>query len=154
MSCAIIALGNPLMGDDGAGPAALEHLRRLPLPTGVALLDAGTPGMGLLHILADLDCAVLLDALDFGAAPGAIRSFAPSEAQSLAPNRPLSAHAHDILQILALAERLGQCPRQIAVCAVQPAQVAPIPRLSPDVARSLPALAAEALSSMRTMLAA
>lgn len=152
MSSAVIALGNPLMADDGAGPAALEHLRRMPLPAGVALIDGRTAGLGLLHILGELDVAVLLDAVDFGGTPGDIRSFAPSEARSLR-SAPLSPHEGDVLQVVALAERLGQCPRQIAFCAVQPARIAPVQALTPAVAARLPALAEEALRTLRRMLA-
>jgi hydrogenase maturation protease len=148
---AIVALGNPLMGDDGAGPAALERLRGMALPPGVALLDAGTAGLGLLHILADEDSVVLVDAVDFGGAPGEIRTFSPSEACSRRPV-PLSLHEGDALQVVALAERLGQCPRHVAFCAIQPAQIAPVQALTPAVAAGLPALAEEVMRTLRTML--
>jgi len=148
---AIVALGNPLMGDDGAGPAALERLRGMALPLGVALLDAGTAGLGLLHILADLDLVVLVDAVDFGGAPGEIRTFTPSEACSRRPV-PLSLHEGDALQIVALAERLGQCPRCIAVCAIQPARIAPAQGLTASVAARLPALSEEVIQTLQTML--
>jgi hydrogenase maturation protease len=151
MSSAIIALGNPLMGDDGAGPAALECVRRKCLPAGAALVDAGTPGFRLLHILADVDVAVLVDAADFGGTPGEIRSFTPSEVRSLR-SVPLSSHQDDVLQLVALAVRLGQCPRQVAFCAIQPARIAPVQALTPAVAAGLPALAEEVMRTLRTML--
>jgi len=151
MSGAIIALGNSLMGDDGAGPAALAYLRGMPLPAGVALVDGRTAGLGLLHILADVDLAVLVDAADFGGRPGEIRSFTPSEVRSLR-SVPLSSHEGDVLQIIALAAQLGQCPRQIAFCAVQPARIAPVQALTPAVAAGLPALAEEVMRTLRTML--
>ena len=150
MSSAIIALGNPLMGDDGAGPAALEWVRRKGLPAGAALVDAGTPGFRLLHILTDVDVAVFVDAADFGGTPGEIRSFAPSEVRSLR-SVPLSSHEGDVFQIIALAARLGQCPQQIAFCAIQPARIAPVQALTPAVAAGLPALAEEVMRTLRTM---
>jgi len=151
MSSAVIALGNPFMGDDGAGPAALEWVRRQGLPAGAALVDAGTPGLRLLHILADVDAAVFVDAADFGGTPGEIRSFAPSEVNSLRPV-PLSSHEGDALQIVALAGRLGQCPRHVAFCGIQPARIAPVQALTPAVAAGLPALAKEVVRTLRTML--
>ncbi len=150
MISAIIALGNPLMGDDGAGPAALEWLREKGPPPGAALVDAGTPGFRLLHILTDVDAAVFLDAVDFGGAPGAVRSFTPSEVRSLRPI-PLSPHQVDVLRIVALAARLGQCPRRVTFCAIQPARIAPVQALTPAVAAGLPALAEEVMQTLRTM---
>jgi hydrogenase maturation protease len=149
MSSAIIALGNPLMGDDGAGPAALEFVRRKDPPAGAALVDAGTPGFRLLHILTDV--AVFVDAADFGGAPGEIRSFTPSEVGSLR-SVPLSSHQDDVLQIVALAARLGQCPRHVVFCAIQPARIVPAQALTPAVAAGLPALAEEVVRTLRTML--
>jgi hydrogenase maturation protease len=151
VSSAIIALGNPLMGDDGAGLAALEWVRRKGPPAGAALVEAGTPGFGLLHILTGVDVAVFVDAADFGGTPGEIRSFTPSEVRSLR-SVPLSSHEGDVLQIIALAAQLGQCPRQIAFCAVQPARIAPVQALTPAVAGRLPALAEEVMRTLRTML--
>jgi hydrogenase maturation protease len=142
MRCAVIGLGNPLMGDDGAGIAVLDLLRGAPLPAGAALLDAGTPGPGLLHLLEGLDAAVLVDAADFGGAPGEVRAFDPGEVRRAGPAPPgLSLHEGDLLGVLALAARLGQAPARIRICAVQPARVAPDPALSPVVADALPALA-------------
>jgi len=151
VSSAIIALGNPLMGDDGAGLAALEWVRRKGPPAGAALVDAGTPGFGLLHILADVDVAVFVDAADFGGTAGEIRSFTPAEVGSLR-SVPLSSHQGDVLQIVALAVRLGQCPRHVAFCAIQSARIAPGLGLTPDVAAGLPALAEEVMRTLRTML--
>ncbi len=47
----IIGLGNPLMGDDGAGIAAVERLASLPLPAGVEVVDGGTGGLTLLDLM-------------------------------------------------------------------------------------------------------
>jgi hydrogenase maturation protease len=151
MRSAIIALGNQLMGDDGAGPAVLEWVRRKRLPAGTELVDAGTPGLRLLHILTDVDAAVLVDAVDFGGAPGEIRTFAPSEARSLRPASPFP-HEGDALQIVALGAQLGRCPRRVAVCAIQPGRIAPVQALTPAVAAGLPVFAKEVVRTLRTML--
>lgn len=151
MSSAIIALGNPLMGDDGAGPAMLARLQGMSLPPGVALVDGGTPGVGLLHILADVDVVVLVDAVDFGGMPGEVRTFAPSEARSVR-SASLFPHEGDALQIVALAARLGQCPRHVAFCTIQPARIAPVQALTPAVAAGLPALGEEVVRTLRTMM--
>ena len=50
----VIGLGNPLMGDDGVGLAALERLRDdWDMPADVELVDGGTWGMNLLPVIED-----------------------------------------------------------------------------------------------------
>lgn len=151
MNTAIIALGNRLMGDDGAGSAALEWVRREGIPADVTVVDAGTPGFRLLHILAVVDVAVLIDAVDFGGAPGEIRSFTPADVAAAA-SVPVSRHEGNALHMVAVAERLGQCPRQVAICAIQPARIGPVQALTAPVAAGLPALAKEVVRTLRTMV--
>jgi hydrogenase maturation protease len=46
----VLGLGNPIMGDDGVGVAALQRLRTdWTLPPEVELVDGGTWGMNLLR---------------------------------------------------------------------------------------------------------
>ncbi|HEX8723977.1 MAG TPA: hydrogenase maturation protease, partial [Gemmatimonadaceae bacterium] len=48
----VVGLGNPIMGDDGLGLAALERLREeWEIPAAVELVDGGTWGMTLLPLL-------------------------------------------------------------------------------------------------------
>ena len=59
----VIGLGNPLMGDDGAGVAALERLRdEWELPPEVELVDGGTWGMNLLPLVESAPRLILVDA--------------------------------------------------------------------------------------------
>jgi len=152
MRCAVIGLGNPLMGDDGAGIAVLDLLRDASLPAGTALLDAGTPGPALLHLLDGLDAAVLVDAADFGGAPGEVRAFDPASVRRAGPPPPgLSLHEGDLLGVLDTAARLGSAPARVRICAIQPARIAPEPALSPAVQAALPALAEAAREAVRQL---
>ncbi|HXZ35643.1 MAG TPA: hydrogenase maturation protease, partial [Thermodesulfobacteriota bacterium] len=48
----LIGLGNILMGDDGVGVHAVEALKRkYDFPEEVRLLDGGTLGLDLLHLI-------------------------------------------------------------------------------------------------------
>lgn len=149
---AIIAIGNPLMGDDGAGIAALEMLREGELPEGVELIDMGTGGLSLLHLLAELEIAIILDAVDFGGTPGDVRVFQHSEARTTKELSSLSLHDCDVMEVLSLARRLGQCPDRVVICAIQPAEMAPGTGLSPQVKGSLPLLAELSLEELRGSL--
>ena len=68
----VIGLGNPLMGDDGLGLAALARLSEdWTVPPEVELVDGGTWGMNLLPLIEDAGRLILIDAINVGAAPGA-----------------------------------------------------------------------------------
>ncbi|HEU5041742.1 MAG TPA: hydrogenase maturation protease, partial [Gemmatimonadales bacterium] len=67
----VLGLGNPLMGDDGLGLAALERLAtRWVVPPEVQLLDGGTGGLQLLPPIEDADRLIFLDVIEAGEEPG------------------------------------------------------------------------------------
>jgi len=60
----LVALGNPLSGDDGFGPRLLKHLREAgTLPHDVSLVDAGTDLLNHIESFAEYDRVVLVDAI-------------------------------------------------------------------------------------------
>jgi len=60
----VIGLGNPLMGDDGLGLAALEALREgWDFEPHLELVDGGTWGMNLLPFIESADRVLVLDAI-------------------------------------------------------------------------------------------
>ncbi len=69
----VLGLGNPIMGDDGLGLAALARLARdWDLPPSVSLVDGGTWGMNLLPQIETADQLILLDAIRAGTPPGTL----------------------------------------------------------------------------------
>ncbi|MCC6544679.1 MAG: hydrogenase maturation protease [Nitrospirae bacterium] len=59
----IIGLGNPLMGDDGAGIEIVNELMRSDLPECVDLIDGGTPGVGLIDLMSGYERVIVVDAV-------------------------------------------------------------------------------------------
>jgi hydrogenase maturation protease len=119
----VIGLGNPLMGDDGLGLAALERLRATwELPADVELVDGGTWGLNLLPVIEDATHVLLLDAIDTGAAPGSdvllLRDQLP---RFLAAK--ISPHQVDLRDVLAVAELRGTLPEHTVAIGLQPARV-------------------------------
>ena len=89
-SALVIGLGNPLMGDDGLGLAALERLAAdWVLPPGVELVDGGTWGLNLLPLLEAADQVLFLDAVDVGKAPGEPVELTGERAADAARNQAL-----------------------------------------------------------------
>jgi hydrogenase maturation protease len=132
----VIGLGSPLMGDDGAGLAALDRLRQSWSLEDVELVDGGTWGMSLLPVVEDAERLVLLDAIKAGAGAGEIVVL---ERDSLPAylSRKLSPHEVDLRDVLALAELRGTLPAETVAIGVQPAVVELGTELSPAVSAAL-----------------
>lgn len=140
MRTLVLGLGNPLRGDDGIGPRIIEGLTRRELPEGVVALDGGTGGLDLMHILAEWERAVIVDAADCGREPGQFVRFAPDQAQLLgAPDR-FSFHHAGLSEVLTLADALGRSLPEMVIFGVQPAQIGWGEGLSPAVEAAIPAL--------------
>lgn len=136
---AVIGIGNPLRGDDGAGIAVLELLSSLP-DKGVRLIELGTGGINLVHELAGLDSAVIVDAAEFGGRPGEIKAFSPDDVKSL-KTVGYSLHDWDLFTSIDISKRMGECPDNLRIVVVQPVELGPVEGLSAPVKDALKELA-------------
>ncbi|MET8946870.1 hydrogenase maturation protease [Streptomyces sp. NPDC004542] len=144
----VIGVGNPLRGDDGAGPAVVEALRgRVPDDTVLAVSD-GDPGR-LLELWRGADTAVVVEALRLQPSrPGRLHTLTASEAAGRARGAS-STHALGLGECLALADTLGLLPRHVVVHAVEVAGIELGAGLSEPVRSALPELAGRASASVR-----
>lgn len=137
----VMGLGNPLMADDGAGVAVLEHLRaHWDLPPEVELIDGGTWGMNLLPMVESTRHLILVDAIRSGAAPGTLTVLERHELPRYFALK-LSPHQIDLREILALAELRGLLPEHLVAIGIEPERVEMEMRLSPRVSAGLAKLA-------------
>jgi len=145
----VLGLGNPLMGDDGAGLAALACLREeWELPDEVELVDGGTWGMSLLPVLESYDRAILLDAIQTRARPGALVLLRREELPRYFAHK-LSPHQLDLREVLALAELRDSLPRTLMAIGVQPERVELNAALSPRVATAIGKMVALTLDQLQ-----
>ena len=144
----ILGLGNPLMGDDGAGIYAARALSEMDLPENVTVLEAGTPGWGLVNWLRDWPSVILLDAVRMGRRPGEWRRFEVEEVRLIASQRMLSLHESDLAGGLALAEALDLLPERIVLYGIEPENTDQTLSLSPVVGAAIPALARSILNEL------
>lgn len=136
---AIIGMGNPLMSDEGIGVRVVARLQQTPVSETVDVLDLGTSGMNVLHELDGRDKVVFVDCAMMGEAPGTIRRFTPDDVVSQKLQPRLSLHEGDLLNTLALARRLGNCPEQIVIFGIEPKIVDFGDQLSPELMENLEA---------------
>lgn len=133
----VIGLGNPLMGDDGIGLAALEQLREG--SAGAELVDGGTWGMNLLPVLESAERILLVDAIRTGAPAGTIHELARDQMPAILVHK-LSPHQIDLREVLALGTLRGTLPAELVAIGIEPAEVEMRTALSPVVAAAMPAL--------------
>lgn len=105
----IIGVGNPLMGDDGVGIKIIELLQQQKLPDFVELVDGGCGGLNLLPLLSDCQQLIVIDAADFGSAPGSIKTLHNNDLNQLSSFcSEQTGHQIGLLQVLQTAHRLKQ----------------------------------------------
>jgi hydrogenase maturation protease len=115
---AVIGIGNPLRGDDGIGIHILHELEKRKTSSDFSLLDGGTGGIRLLHLLKNLDEVYIIDAVDFDGEPGEFVFFQPNQIKS----KQVSKGPHDtnIFDILTLAVKLSGKPQKTVIMGIQP----------------------------------
>lgn len=148
MTILVLALGNPLLGDEGVGPKALEKLAAAPeLPASVELLDGGTSGLSLVPRVRAASRVLVLDAVRAGKPPGTVVELDGSGLGELSPS-PTSPHQIGLSGIVA-ACRIAGGPEEIVVLGVEPESMSLGVGLSASVSRALDKLVEEALRQIR-----
>jgi hydrogenase maturation protease len=133
----VLGLGNPLMGDDGAGVAALERLRdEWEIPPEVELVDGGTWGMNLLPLIESARRLILIDAIRSGVAPGTLTVLERKQLPRYFSLK-ISPHQIDLREVLALAELRGLLPDDLVAVGIEPERVDLELGLSPRVEAGL-----------------
>ncbi len=131
----ILALGNPLRGDDGAGTAVIEALRDHPLPPDVELLDGGTPGLETVLYFQGRSRAIVVDAADMGLEPGEWRRFTLGDIRLKSNDMALRGTLHyaGLAEAVALAEAMDALPAELIIYGIQPQSIGWQPGLSDAV---------------------
>ena len=137
----VLALGNPLRGDDGVARAVLEGLGQLDLGPEVSLVDGGTAGLHTVLSIQGWPRVIIIDAADFGAEPGTFRRL-DIVAQDVESLQVLSdsLHSAGLLEAMALAAALGEFPPQVTLLGVQPRSLDYTTELSDEVRAAIPAV--------------
>jgi len=133
----IIGVGNYLMGDEGVGIHATQHLRTVALPENVDVIDAGVPSLALLHMIEGRRLTIVIDCADFGGAPGEIKAFTPDKIKRSRAEPQASLHAADLLTTLDIAAQTGLPIPPLWIVGIQPAHIAMTMELSEEARAAL-----------------
>jgi hydrogenase maturation protease len=133
----VVALGQPLAGDDGVGLVVLERLRSLELPSSVQL-HAARDATALIELATRATRLIVVDALvDAGA--GRVQVLRPEELEAGMPSA-VSSHGVSVGHALALARSLSsRCADDVRIVGIgidRPRAIGS--SLSPAVEAALP----------------
>ena len=138
----VIGCGNPLRGDDAAGPVLVRRLWDRGLPEGVRCADGGTGGMDVVFQMRGVPEVILVDACRTGAEPGAIFEVPGDEVANLPPLAGINLHAFRWDHALAFARwllREGR-PDRVTAILIEGAAFDVGAALSPAVDRAIDAV--------------
>ncbi len=146
----MLAIGNPLRGDDGVGQSVIGRLTAGDLPAGVTVVDGGTAGLETALLLQGYQRAIIIDSANMSLPAGSWRRFAPEEAELQAADfhERLTVHYAGLAEALALGNALGILPEEIVVFGIQPLELAWSPGLSAPVQEAIPAVCAAILAEL------
>ncbi|MDX5152147.1 MAG: HyaD/HybD family hydrogenase maturation endopeptidase [Acidiferrobacterales bacterium] len=141
----ILGLGNTLLGDEGIGVHAIEHLRNYihhsapDLEEQVELLDGGTLSFTLAAAIEDSAQLIVIDATNLDAAPGTVRVFEGDEMDAfLGTGKRSSVHEVSLLDLMAVAALTGHLPEQRALVSIQPENIDWSDTPTPAVRNAIP----------------
>ncbi len=133
----ILGTGNLLLKDEGIGVHVIQRMEKLKLPENVELVDGGTAGINLYHLIEGADRLIVVDCVDAEAEPGAIFRFTPADVDT--PKRNVTTSFHDIglLEALEFAKHDGKSPDTVII-GIQPKEIDWGLELTPEIEKVIP----------------
>jgi hydrogenase maturation protease len=138
----LIGVGNPLRGDDGAGPMLVRQLQDR-LPASVEVLELDGEGTRLMAAWEGADTVILVDATRSGAEPGTVYRFDAAETAVPADLFHYSSHLIGVAEAVELARSLGRLPQRVLIYGIEGAHFGFGTALSPAVAAAVADVAEE-----------
>ncbi len=132
----IIGVGNPLRGDDAAGPAVIQRLQNR-LPPSVIALPLDSDSVSLMEAWRDFERVILVDAVCSGAVPGFIHRFDATRTELPRGLFHYSSHLFGVAEAVELARQLGRLPERLVVYGIEGAGFAYGEGLSAGVAEAV-----------------
>jgi len=133
----ILGVGNLLLSDEGVGVHVAQKMMNMDLPPGVDVLEGGTDGFGLMHVLLQTDRLILVDAVRGGGQPGSIYRFDIEDCPPFPDIYKTSVHQISILEVINVSGLIGSTPRT-TIIGVEPKCLDMGMTLSPEVEAKVP----------------
>jgi len=140
-SFAVIGVGNPFRGDDGIGVFLIHELMHNNnfLKESVELIDGGTGGMNLFHLISSYETVFLIDAVDFHASAGEYILFSFEEiGSSNKVSSTVSTHGEDVFSILKNVKKYNDSPPRMFIFGIQPKRIDLSEDFSQEIQKNIP----------------
>ena len=123
----VAGVGNSWLRDDGFGGEVARRLSARTMPSGVAVMDAGTGGLDLAYeVMRGYDALVIVDVSQQGGEPGTLYVMEPDEQSvdgNIADGEAINPHGMDPKTVLRFVKSIGAWPGRVVVVACEPADV-------------------------------
>jgi len=110
----LIGVGNPLRGDDGAGPVVAKLIRERHHPC-ISVREHDGEGASLIETWASAQKVIVVDAVSSDSPPGTIYRLDATEQPLPGKVFQSSTHAFGLHDAIELARALHRLPRQIII---------------------------------------
>jgi hydrogenase maturation protease len=123
----VAGVGNSWLRDDGFGGEVARRLSAREMPSGVAVMDAGTGGLDLAYeVMRGYDALVIVDVSRQGGEPGTLYVMEPDEQSvdgNIADGEAINPHGMDPKTVLRFVKSIGAWPGRVVVVACEPADL-------------------------------
>lgn len=120
----VLGIGNVLWADEGFGVRAVEALDAgWSFAPQVQLVDGGTQGLYLIQHVQAARRLLILDAIDYGLAPGTLKLVENEDVPRFLGAKKMSLHQTGFQEVLALARLTGHYPDEVLLIGCQPEEL-------------------------------
>ncbi len=131
------------MADEAIGGFLIDKLQQLRclqpeiFDSAIKLVDAGTGGLSILHMISNRKKAVIIDCALMGTTAGTLKRFTSDDVESVKRLANFSLHECDVLKVLDIAKQLGQAPDETCFFGIEPETISPHQGLSQILADNI-----------------
>ncbi|MFV2081442.1 MAG: HyaD/HybD family hydrogenase maturation endopeptidase [bacterium] len=133
----ILGVGNVLLGDEGIGVHIATHLKEFPLPDHIEVIEGGTDGFKLFHLILDTDRLIVVDCVKGGGEPASLYRFDIDEYTHFPDTYKTSVHQISIDEVVTLSGAVGDSPETTFI-GVEPSEIFMSMELSLEIEEKLP----------------
>jgi len=147
----VACIGNGLVADDAAGGAVFDYLSDRGVPPWSRLEQLGTGGLSLLDWLEGESTLVVVDAVQFGAAPGTVHVLDWDQVP-LSRGSAVSAHGIGVREAIEAGRHLypERMPARVVLVGIEGACFNQLGRpMTPEVAAAVPRAAQAVIDQLR-----
>jgi len=133
----ILGVGNLLLRDEGVGVHVATNLQEFPLPDHIEVVEGGTDGFKLFHLIMEADRLIVVDCVKGGDEPGSIYRFDIDDYDHFPDVYKTSVHQISIEEVITLSGTM-RAPPTTTIIGIEPDEIFMSMELSGTVRSKMP----------------